>query len=63
MSDLITSSELARMLCLDIRTISRRRAAQTLDIPTINIAPPGGRPQPRYRLADVEAFLSRKLRP
>lgn len=63
MTRLITSSELARMLCLDIRTIFRRRATQTLDIPTINIAPQGGRPQPRYRLADVEAFLSRKSRP
>jgi hypothetical protein len=62
-SDLITSAELARMLCLDIRTISRRRAAGTLDIPTINIAPPGGRPQPRFRLADVEDYLSRKCRP
>jgi len=58
-SELITNDGLAGLLGI----IVRRRAAGTLDIPTIDIAPLGGRPQPRYRLADVEAFLSRKSQP
>lgn len=57
MSKLLTTTDLAVMLNVNVRTIMRRRAAGELGIAEINIAPRGARPQPRYRLEDVEAHL------
>lgn len=58
LSKLLDNEDLAAMINVNVRTIVRRRAAGTLDIPVIDIAPPGARTQPRYRLEDVRNFLN-----
>lgn len=57
MSELLTTADLAALLHVNVRTIMRRRAAGNLGIAEIDIAPPGARPQPRFRREDVEAHL------
>ena len=61
MTHLLTPEQLAEYLGINIRTLNRRRAAGTLGIPEINIAPTGEeRHQARFRVEDVEAYLSQR---
>ncbi len=61
MSKLLKPEELAELLGINIRTLNRRRAAGTLGIAEINIAPVGEeRHQPRFRMEDVETYLHQR---
>lgn len=61
MANLLKPEELADMLGINLRTLNRRRANGKLGIAEINIAPDGEqRRQPRFKIEDVETFLSQR---
>lgn len=59
MDDLITVTELCRLLRLTRRAVDRRRKAGILGIQEINIGGDGRQAIPRFRRKDVEAYLKR----
>lgn len=56
-NDLITINDLADMLRLSRRTIDRRRASGTLGLAEYDLSTIPGFTMPRFKRADVQAYL------
>ncbi|MHA0319029.1 helix-turn-helix domain-containing protein [Sphingomonas melonis] len=57
MDDLITVTELCRLLRLTRRAVDRRRKEGRLGIPELNLGGDGRQAIPRFRRRDVEQYL------
>ena len=57
MDDLITVTELCRLLRLTRRAVDKRRRAGLLGIAELNLGGDGRQSIPRFRRRDVEAYL------
>lgn len=57
MDELVTVTELCRLLRLTRRAVDKRRKAGTLGIAELNIGGDGRQAIPRFRRKDVEAYL------